>query len=176
MAGGGSQDPAFRDRMARIEVLIDRIKEAADVELREACLEVVRLVMELHGAGLERMMKIVASVDGPGRTITEGFTRDELISSLLLLYGLHPADLETRVRQALEKVRPYLHSHGGDVELAGIASGTVQLRLQGSCKGCPSSSITLRLAVEEAVYEAAPEVTAVVAEGSAAAMSTVDSS
>jgi len=90
---------------------------------------------------------------------------DEVVGSLLLLYGLHPLSLEVRVTQALDKVRPYLDSHGGNVELLNIADGVVQLRMQGSCKSCPSSSLTLKLAIEEAIYAAAPDVVSIEAEG-----------
>jgi len=81
-----------------------------------------------------------------------------------LLHGLHPDSMETRVLRALEKVRPYLKSHGGDVEFDGIDDGTVKLKLLGSCGSCPSSSVTLKNAVQEAVYEAAPDIVAIVAE------------
>ena len=87
------------------------------------------------------------------------------MSSLLLLYGLHPLDLEARVQQALEKVRPLLRSHGGNVELLGIADGVVRLRMLGSCHGCPSSAMTLKNAIEEAIYAAAPDATAIEVEG-----------
>jgi len=79
----------------------------------------------------------------------------------LLLYGLHPLDLESRVGQALEKVRPYLHSHGGNIELLGLTDGIVRLRLHGSCHGCPSSAQTLKQTIEEAIFEIAPDVTAI---------------
>ena len=83
---------------------------------------------------------------------------DELVSSLLLVHGLHPYDVETRVARALESVRPYLGSHGGDVEFLGLTEdGVVRLRMLGSCDGCPSSSVTLTLAVESAIRAAAPE-------------------
>ena len=71
---------------------------------------------------------------------------------------LHPIDAETRVKGALDEVRPYLESHGGDVELLGVGEGTVRLRLEGSCSGCPSSAMTLKLAIEDAIHKAAPEV------------------
>jgi Fe-S cluster biogenesis protein NfuA/nitrite reductase/ring-hydroxylating ferredoxin subunit len=71
------------------------------------------------------------------------------------------------VAQALEKTRPYLKSHGGNVNLVGVDDlGAVTLRLEGNCHGCPSSSATLKLAVEEAIYEAAPDVTAIIVQGS----------
>ena len=52
--------------------------------------------------------------------------------------GSIPPILESRVEQALERVRPYLRSHGGNVEMLGIAEGVVRLRMLGSCNGCPS--------------------------------------
>jgi Fe-S cluster biogenesis protein NfuA/nitrite reductase/ring-hydroxylating ferredoxin subunit len=86
---------------------------------------------------------------------------------VLLLYDLHPVDLETRVRGALEKSRPYLKSHGGNVELAAVEDTVVRLRMQGSCSGCPSSAVTLKLAIEQAIYEAAPDVSAILVDGQA---------
>ncbi len=75
------------------------------------------------------------------------------------MHGLHPYPVETRVEAALARVRPYLGSHGGDVELLGVdEAGVVRLRLLGSCDGCPSSAVTLQLAVEGAVEDAAPEI------------------
>jgi Fe-S cluster biogenesis protein NfuA/nitrite reductase/ring-hydroxylating ferredoxin subunit len=90
---------------------------------------------------------------------------DELVAHLLLLHDLHPVPAETRVREALEGVRPYLESHGGDVELVAVEDGVARLRLQGSCSGCPSSTMTLKLAIEDAIYKAAPDVSNVEAEG-----------
>ena len=65
------------------------------------------------------------------------------------------------MRRALESVRPYLGSHGGDVEILAIDGdeGVVALRMLGSCDGCASSSVTLELAVQRAIEEAAPEIT-----------------
>lgn len=76
-----------------------------------------------------------------------------------MVHGLHPDGVATRVARALDGVRPYLGSHGGDVELVGLSDdGVVRLRMLGSCDGCPSSSVTLTLAVETAIRDAAPEV------------------
>jgi nitrite reductase/ring-hydroxylating ferredoxin subunit len=62
-------------------------------------------------------------------------------------------------------VRPYLESHGGDVELLGVEDGVVRLALRGSCDGCASSTATLKLAIEDAIHKAAPDVEGVEAEG-----------
>jgi Fe-S cluster biogenesis protein NfuA len=63
---------------------------------------------------------------------------------------------------ALDGARPFLHAHGGDVELLGVTDGTVRLRLAGNCRNCSSSTATLKLAIERAIYEAAPDVTEII--------------
>jgi Fe-S cluster biogenesis protein NfuA/nitrite reductase/ring-hydroxylating ferredoxin subunit len=155
----------FVSRMQQVEGLIRKIENVPDAEARASALELVQSLMDFHGAGLDRLMEIVAEAGEAGYAIFDNFARDDLVGSLLLLYGLHPVPLEMRVTQALDKVRPYLDSHGGNVELLGITGDVVRLRLQGSCKSCPSSSMTLKLAIEEAIYAAAPDVVAIEAEG-----------
>ena len=149
----------------QIEKLIQTIENLPDPAARASTIALVQALMEFHGDALDHLMEIVAAQGETGYSIFDKFAADEVVSSLLLLYGLHPLPLETRVSQALQKVRPYLDSHGGDVELLGIDAGVVRLRLQGSCKSCPSSSMTLKLAIEEAIYAAAPDVTSIEAEG-----------
>src|ERR1044072_48999 len=127
--------------MQRVEGLIRKIESSPDATARDSALELVQALMDFHGAGLDRLMEIIAEAGEAGYAIFDNFARDELVGSLLLLYTLHPVPLETRVMQALDKVRPYLDSHGGNVELVGITDEVVRLRLQGSCKSCPSSSM-----------------------------------
>jgi len=154
--------------MQKIEKLISKVENLPDPEARANMLALVQALMEFHGAGIERMMELVAESGEPGYEIFDKFAADDLIGSLLLLYGQHPLPLETRVLGALDKVRPYLDSHGGNVEVLGITDGVVRLKMQGSCKSCPSSADTLKLAIEEAIYAAAPDVVAIEAEGVAA--------
>jgi Fe-S cluster biogenesis protein NfuA len=151
--------------MEKIEGLIGKIETLPDPEARASAVALVQALMEFHGAGLERLMEIIAESGEGGYAIFDRFAADDQVGSLLLLYGLHPLSLEARVLQALEKVRPYLDSHGGNVELLGTIDGVVRLRMQGSCKSCPSSSLTLKLAIEEAIYAAAPDVVTIEAEG-----------
>jgi len=147
-----------------METLLEEIETLADPNARSKAAEVVGVLLDLYGEGLARMMEVVA--DGEERErIFEALAGDELVSHLLLLHGLHPLDLETRVVGALKEVRPYLRSHGGNVELLGVEGGVARLRLQGSCDGCPSSSMTLKLAIEEAVQKAAPDLEGIEAEG-----------
>ena len=160
-----SNQPTLQQQLQRMESLIQAIEAIDDPATRRVAHEAIQTLMDLHGAGLERVLEIVAEAGEAGEALIARFAHDELVGGLLLLYGLHPLDLETRVAQALETVRPYLRSHGGNVELLGISEGVVRLRLQGSCHGCPSSAMTLKLAIEEAIYAAAPDVVALEVEG-----------
>jgi Fe-S cluster biogenesis protein NfuA len=151
-------DGALHDRISDIERKVARVRNLTDAEARTAALELVQEVLDFHAAGLDRMMEITSAAGDPGWNIIDEFGRDPLVSNLLLIHGLHPLDTETRVRDALDKVRPYLHSHGGDVELIEVAGDTVRLRLIGSCNGCPSSLLTLKTAIETSIKELAPEI------------------
>jgi Fe-S cluster biogenesis protein NfuA len=141
----------------RIEQLLDALQATADPGTYERAADVLRLVVDLYGAGLAR---IVHLVEEEAPALVDVFARDELIASLLVVHGLHPESLARRVEGALAQVRPLLAAHAGDVELLAIdeEAGVVHLRLVGSCDGCPSSSITLQSAVERAIKEAAPEI------------------
>jgi len=158
------EDRELRERVARMETLLEEIEALKDPNARAKAAEVVGILLELYGEGLARMMDVVAEGEERER-IFDVFAEDELLSHLLLLHGLHPLDVETRIVNALEEVRPYLRSHGGNVELLGVEGGVARLRMQGSCEGCPSSAMTLKLAIEEAVQKAAPDLEGIEAEG-----------
>jgi Fe-S cluster biogenesis protein NfuA/nitrite reductase/ring-hydroxylating ferredoxin subunit len=157
-------DQGLQERVARIETLLEEIEALKDPGARSKAAEIVQVLLELYGEGLARMMEVVAEGENSGRAF-EVFAEDELVSHLLLLHGLHPLNVETRVVRALEEVRPYLQSHGGNVELLGIEEGLARVRMEGSCDGCPSSAVTLKLAIEEAVLKAAPDLEGIEAEG-----------
>jgi Fe-S cluster biogenesis protein NfuA len=141
----------------RIEQLLDELHATADPVAYERATELLRLVTDLYGGGLERVLTL-AQEQSPG--LVARLLDDDLVASLLLVHGLHPESVPARVEQALESVRPFLATHDGDVELldVDVDMGAVHLRLLGSCDGCPSSTMTLRTAVEQAINEAAPEI------------------
>jgi Fe-S cluster biogenesis protein NfuA/nitrite reductase/ring-hydroxylating ferredoxin subunit len=157
-------DQGLQERVARMEMLLGEIEALEDPNARSKAAEVVQVLLELYGEGLARMMDTIAEGEEREKTF-DAFAGDELVSHLLLLHGLHPLDVETRVVRALEEVRPYLQSHGGNVELLGVKRGVARLRMQGSCSGCPSSTMTLKLAIEEAIQKAAPDLEGIEAEG-----------
>ncbi|MEP6508119.1 MAG: NifU family protein [Gemmatimonadales bacterium] len=149
-------------QIERIDEMVQRLEEVADPLIRATATDLVQSLMALHGAALERIVDAMKNGGSPGKALMDQLGRDELVRSVLVLYSLHPVDVETRVKEALEKTRPYLKSHGGNVELVGIDDGeAVRLRMQGSCHGCPSSALTLKMAIEDAIREAAPEVTTI---------------
>src|SRR5688500_10644675 len=134
--------PDLRATGERIETLLEAASTGGRVA-RERAEELVRLVVDLYGAGLERLLEIVHEAGRLDDDLLDRLTGDDLVASLLAVHGLHPHDVATRVVWALDGVRPYLGSHGGDVEFLGITDdGVVRLRMVGSCDGCPSSSVT----------------------------------
>jgi Fe-S cluster biogenesis protein NfuA len=143
----------------QIEKLIGRLDALQDAEARTTALALVQTLMDMHAEAFDRVLDLCGS-----RSVVEKLAADELVGSLLLLYGLHPEPVENRVEMALEKVRPYIHSHGGRVTLLRVDDGIVHLQLDGTCQDCPSSSVTIKTAIEDAVFEAAPEVREVVAD------------
>ncbi len=157
----------FRKRIERVESLIHEVERFPDPEARARTQEILRTVIELHGAAMERILDTLAGAGDTGLALIDALASDDLVGCVLLLHGLHPLDLDTRVRQALDKVRPLLRSHGGNVELLSLAGGVARLRMLGSCDGCPSSAMTLKLAIEQAIYDKAPDVTAIEVEGAA---------
>ncbi|MBF4998349.1 NifU family protein [Nocardia sp. BSTN01] len=148
-------DDRWRSAGDRIETLLDA-SSAGGAAARERAEALVGEVVDLYGAGLRRILAVLDDAT------VQRLLADDLVASLLLVHGLHPHDVRTRVAGALDSVRPYLGSHGGDVRLLEVtADAVVRLELTGSCRSCPSSSVTLELAVEDAVRAAAPEITAI---------------
>ena len=149
----------------RIEELLATLRSTSG-SAAAAAEELVRLLLGLYGDGLSHIMDALAAEGVAGDAVRDRLLDDPLVESLLLLHDLHPLDVDTRVQRALDRVRPYLGSHAGGVEYLGTGpDGVARLRLEGSCHGCPSSTVTVRLAIEGAVQDAAPEVTEVAVEG-----------
>jgi len=158
----------FNRRSDRIEELVSRMENTGDPAMRAVAQELLQAVIELHGAALERLLDEVAALP-QGAEAIERIAEDNLISNVLSLHGINPVPLERRVAVALDKARPYLKSHGGNVELTSIEGGTVHLKLQGASGSCGSTAATMKSTVEDAIYNMAPEVVTVISENVAAA-------
>jgi Fe-S cluster biogenesis protein NfuA/nitrite reductase/ring-hydroxylating ferredoxin subunit len=158
--------------MTRVQQVGDQIEELlAGLTAKgqgPAAEELVRLLVGMYGDGLAHVMTAVTDDgldDGAVAATLDRLTGDPLVENLLLLHGLHPLDVDTRIQRALDRVRPYLGSHAGGVHYVGVTDGVAHLVLEGNCNGCPSSTVTVQLAIEGAVQDAAPEVSEVVVEG-----------
>jgi Fe-S cluster biogenesis protein NfuA/nitrite reductase/ring-hydroxylating ferredoxin subunit len=152
----------------RVQGLQERLEATGDVATREVADELVSAVVQMYGAGLERILSVLAGAGQDGRQIADALSDDELVSTLLLIHDLHPVPLEERVRAALDSVRPYMESHGGNVELLSIVDGVATIHLRGSCSDCSASAVTLELAIKQALEEAAPDLDALEVLGVAA--------
>jgi Fe-S cluster biogenesis protein NfuA/nitrite reductase/ring-hydroxylating ferredoxin subunit len=160
-----------REVGARVEELLAALRSGGldGVRAAPAAEELVGLLVGLYGDGLEHIVATLREDGEAGPAMLERLAADPLVESLLLLHGLHPLDVDARIQRALDRIRPYLGSHAGGVEYLGFRDGVARLRLEGSCHGCPSSTVTVQLAIQGAVEDAAPEVTEVAVEGMTAA-------
>jgi Fe-S cluster biogenesis protein NfuA len=156
---------APEELVERVQDLLGSLDDIADPVAQQRVQELVGAVLELYGAGLDRILGILADAGEPGLPIRDALLDDGIVASLLLIHGLYPVTLEERVTQALDCVRPLLASHGGNVELISLEDGVARLQLQGSCNGCPSSAATLEHALREAIDAAAPDLLGLEVEG-----------
>ena len=149
----------------RVQELMEEIEALPDSPARALMHECLTELLAFYGQGLERMLNLIKRSGIGGQKTYDELIHDRVVSGLLLIHGLHPVDLETRLRDALEKIRPYMQSHGGNVELLSLENDFARLRLQGACKTCPSSAVTLELAVRHAIEEACPDLAGFDVEG-----------
>jgi Fe-S cluster biogenesis protein NfuA/nitrite reductase/ring-hydroxylating ferredoxin subunit len=149
----------------RVQELQTRLDSAGDRATRELADELVAAVVQMYGVGLERIISGLFAAGEDGEQIAVGLTEDQLVATLLLIHDLHPIPLEQRVEGALESVRPYMESHGGNVELLSLEDGVARIHLRGSCSDCSASAVTLELAIKQALEEAAPDLEGLEVEG-----------
>jgi Fe-S cluster biogenesis protein NfuA/nitrite reductase/ring-hydroxylating ferredoxin subunit len=142
----------------RIQKLLERIEALPYPGAKELIQECMEAVLAFYGHGLSRILQIVGRAGLDGRKVYQDLIHDDVIKGLLLIHDLHPLDLEARLREALDKVRPYLRSHGGNVELISLEHDRAKLQLEGTCKSCASSSVTLELAIRQAIEQACPDL------------------
>jgi hypothetical protein len=145
----------FQARVRQIDSLVEQVQGIRDESVRGTTIELVRAILDVHAAGLARVLEV-------GSSVVPALVKDDMIASLLLLHGLHPATMEERVVQALDKLEPYLRRRGATAHLISISDGVVRIKVDGA---------PLTDAVEEAVYALAPEAAQVIVDGPAAVSS-----
>ena len=160
-----TEHQAPEELVERVQELLGSLDEIADPVAQQRVQELIGTVLELYGAGLERVLGIVDDAGDDALPIRQALIDDGVVASLLLIHGLYPITLEERVVEALDSVRPFLASHGGNVELLSVEGGVARLRLEGSCNGCPASAATLENALKEAIDATAPDLLGLEVEG-----------
>jgi Fe-S cluster biogenesis protein NfuA/nitrite reductase/ring-hydroxylating ferredoxin subunit len=154
--------------VGRVQDLQARLESSNATATRELAEELVSAVVQMYGAGLERILASLIEAGPEGERIAASLPDDPLVATLLLIHDLHPVPLEHRVQQALDSVRPYMESHGGNVELLSLEHGVARIHLRGSCSDCSASSVTLELAIKRALEDAAPDLEGLEVEGMSA--------
>jgi Fe-S cluster biogenesis protein NfuA/nitrite reductase/ring-hydroxylating ferredoxin subunit len=149
----------------RVQDLQAQLESTGESVPRELAEELVSAVVRMYGAGMERIVDSLLSTGSDGERIAASLADDPLVATLLLIHDLHPVPLEHRVQQALDSVRPYMESHGGNVELLSLEHGVARIHLRGSCSDCSASAVTLELAIKQALEEAAPDLEGLEVEG-----------
>ena len=154
-----ANDSEFQEQVRQLGKLVTQLDELPDGATKTAARELVQLLMDVHGKGLERVMEIVFDSGDSGPTIIDKLGQDSIVGKLLLLYSLHPDGLEARIQSALDRIRPRLRKLACTIEIESVQEGAVQLRLATSGHSCGSSTKDLRSIVEDGMFEFAPDVT-----------------
>jgi Fe-S cluster biogenesis protein NfuA len=155
----------FREEMQQIGELVQQIESIADPAARASTKKLVQSIMDLHRRALENALDVVAAAGEPGMSIIDRLGDDPLVSSVLILYGLHPEDLQARVTKAVDRIRPQLRKQGCEVELLDVNEGAIRVRVETGSHSCGSTAKTLQASLEGAIYDAAPDLTSLVIEG-----------
>jgi Fe-S cluster biogenesis protein NfuA len=154
-------DKDLQKRFQRIGEIVEQLEATADPNARAIAKELLESLMALHGAALEKILNITHEAGETGDSLIQKFGGDQLVSSLLLLYGLHPYDMQTRVRAALEKSRGFLDSHSAKAEVVSITDeGAIALRLHLK-PGCGSTAAAVKSTLESVIQDAAPDAAAI---------------
>lgn len=149
----------------RVEELTAQVEQLPDPLARRISEDLVAAVIEMYGHGLTRIVEILDEAGEEAAPISQQLADDGVVGSLMLIHDLYPVPIGERVNEALDNVRPYMESHGGNVELISLEDGVARIRLEGSCDGCPASSSTLELAIKTALDETAPDLLGIEVEG-----------
>ena len=155
-----SNDRGFDTRMARIETLTNTLDQTPDLKARASARELVGTLLDLHADGLARVVGLLTEL-GHERIVAK-LGDDPQVARLLLLHGLHPEDLPTRLHRAIDETQArVLARTDSRIELVSLAGETARVRIvrAGGCGGgCPSSAASLRKTVQESLLEAVPDL------------------
>src|SRR5258706_1597582 len=153
----GSQNNDINLQGERIQKLIERIETLPYPAAKELIQECMEAVLAFYGQGLTRILQVVNEADAESQKVYRKLIHDDVIKGFLLIHDLHPLDVEARLGEALEKVRPYLKSHDGYVEVVCLENGITRMRLHGTSQKCASSAGTLEISNKHTVEQGWPD-------------------
>ena len=156
---GVLKNEAFQEKIRQLGALVGELDAIPGNGGQGTARELVQLLLEVHGSGLERIMELIDESGEPGEGIIVRLGQDPIVRHLLLLHSLHPEDLETRVLKAIDLAGPRLRKNNSELELLGIRDGAVQLRVRASGHACGSNGKAAQSIVEECIYDLAPDLT-----------------
>ena len=154
------KEETFEDLARRVDKVFGDVNLLSDADAKMKAVALKDAVEAFNKLGLTRIVQKLKS-DEAGKRLLFELVDDPAVYALFALHGIVKQDLSPKIVQVLESVRPFMKSHGGDVEFVKIEGETVFVRLQGSCNGCSQSAVTLRNNVEEAVKSNFPQIKAV---------------
>jgi Fe-S cluster biogenesis protein NfuA len=155
----------FQGRVQKIGELVQELDSIADPAVRARAKELVQSLLDLHGAGLERILDLIFQHGEGSGQIIDKLGQDPLVSSLLILYGLHPEELHTRVERKLEEIESKLSKAGAEAELIATENGDVRVKVKVDLHACGSTARTVQTMIEDAMYEAAPDLKSIAIDG-----------
>ncbi len=165
MSEAGVQEYDADELLGQLSALASELEQHPDTEAREKALDLVQLILKLHGEALRRILATFESLPLKSE-IYARLLDDDVIRALLTIHDLLPEELETRVAKALEELRPFLIAQGCDVKLLGVEDGRARLRLMRNGKGAPPVE-ALKLEIEKVLDVAAPDLLGIDIEGMA---------
>ena len=140
----------------RVDQLIHEIDHLEEGP-RNKALELKKAIEAFHKVGLTKIIQRL-KLDPRGKELLFELVDEPGVFALFSMHGLIRADVNTLAARVLEGVRPYMRSHGGDVELVKVEGDTAFVKLHGACEGCSLSAVTLRESVEETLTTQLPQI------------------
>ena len=154
----GEDSAADLERLAQAIAKLENIVASWDESYVLTVQALKSAIEDLHKEALKRLIRVLKDDPASFACMREALS-DQVVHGVLRFHGLVKESLQARLEKALDEVRPFMATHGGDVELVAVKPpDTIEIRLLGSCHGCPASSQTLSEGVEKAVRAHCPEI------------------
>lgn len=154
-------DMEFQQLSERVDRAEAALRDLPD-DARAKAMDLKAAVEAFHGHALRQLIRLFRE-EKAGRELLYRALEDPSVYAMLLMHGIIQLPVESRAEAALAEVRPYINSHGGDVELVRVDGDTAYVRLMGACSGCSLAAATLRDGVEDVIKARVPEIQHVVA-------------